>query len=658
MSATTAPEAPRAEIPPIGWRESLGHILRALRYAWPVRHLFLRKLVYGLIGIIPYILLPWPAKMVVDHVVLKQPLDASQYPGFFQPIVHMLDGASPERIVLFFLLMLLGTLVIFGGWGADSSQDKTGANLGNGHDIASRSENVANQAGSEMGGILGWLDFQAGLRISHALNHHYRSRLFERIQHLPASRLTDQRIGDAMYRLMYDTPEITEVCKHLVLTPVLTPAAVIVTLIVMSQTYSDAPEVLITAALMVPVAFLFTLPFSGRMRRYAQQARGTGAETTVTIEEGMSNILAVQGLGGQARERERFDRDSWRSYDEARSYMVIWVIMGLGLILLAILIGVTLFVSVTDRVFEGTMTVGDVSVVMVFFGQFAGHASKLGQTWIRLQDNVVGLKRVFELIDEPVDHQDEDALPLPTIRQGFRFEGVGFQYDEGTRALESVDLEARMASMVAVVGPAGAGKTTLVQMVPRFLRPTEGRITVDGLPLDRVDREDLRQQIAFVFQEPVLFDATIAENLRVSKPEASEEELWKAARAAGAAEFIERMPEGMATPLGRGGGRLSVGQKQRLSIARALLRDAPVLILDEPTAALDPETEARLVETLRAESRKRLVLVIAHRLSTIRDADTILFLEQGRVVEQGNHASLMAREDGAYRRFTLLQRSG
>ena len=644
-----------SEVRRVGNWEAIRHLGRALRYAWPVRGLYLQKALYGLIAIFPAVFLPWPSKLIVDHVVLKEPLDASQYPFFFQPIVEGLQGGSPLQVVLVVLGILAVALIVFGGWGTDSRQDQTGAALGQGSDMATQSENVANSASSGIGGILGWLEFRVTLRISHALNHHYRSQLFRRVQDLPMTRLTDQRIGDAMYRLMYDTPQLTEVCNRVVLTPILTPAAVGITLWVMSQTFGDAPEILLAASVMVPVSLLLTLPFSGAIRRRAQDARRTGAETTVTIEEGMSNILAVQGLGGQKRESERFEADSWRSYVDWRGYMILWIGIVAVMALLGFLVGLQLFYTVSDRVFAGTMTVGDLTVVLVFFGQFMGHAANLGGSWLYLQDNAIGLKRVFELIDEPSDHQPAEPLPLPDVRDGFRFEDVAYAYPDGTEALSGISFEARVGTMVAIVGPAGAGKTTLAQLTPRFLRPTAGRITVDGIALDAIDRGELRDRIAFVFQEPTLFDATIEENIRLGKPTATDAEVQSAAEAAGAAEFIARLPRGMATPLGRGGGRLSVGQKQRLSIARALVRDAPVLVLDEPTAALDPETEARLVETLREVSRDRLVLVIAHRLSTIRAADQILFLDEGRVRERGSHEELLSIAGGAYRHFVELQ---
>jgi len=314
-----------------------------------------------------------------------------------------------------------------------------------------------------------------------------------------------------------------------------------------------------------------------------------------------------------------------------------------------------MYYALTDQVFAGTMTIGDLGVILAYYFQLSFMTMQLAQLWIYMQDNVVGLRRVFELMDRPSDPQPDDPVRLPRIDQGFRFAGVGFSYPDGTRALSGIDFEARRGELIALVGPAGAGKTTLAQMLPRFLSASAGRIEVDGFDLESIDRDDLRAQIAFVFQEPVLFDATPLENIRVGKPDATLEEVREAARLARADAFIEALPQGYDTPLGRAGGRLSVGQKQRLSIARALVRKAPVLVLDEPTAALDPETEARLVETLREASRDRLVVVIAHRLSTIRSADQILFLQDGEIVERGSHEDLVGRAGGAYRHFVELQ---
>jgi ABC-type multidrug transport system fused ATPase/permease subunit len=237
-------------------------------------------------------------------------------------------------------------------------------------------------------------------------------------------------------------------------------------------------------------------------------------------------------------------------------------------------------------------------------------------------------------------------------------EDVSYSYPDGTPALESVTLEARVGQVTALVGPAGAGKTTLAYLLPRFVTPSSGRLCFDGRDVRDTTLDSIRDQVAFVFQETVLFDATVEENIRLGNASATDTEVRRAARIAGADEFIRRLPDGYSTALGRSGGKLSVGQKQRLSIARALVRTSRILVLDEPTSALDPETEQRLVGALREAARDRLVLVIAHRLSTVRAADQIVFLEAGRILERGGHHELMARPGGAYRRFVELQTRG
>ena len=209
--------------------------------------------------------------------------------------------------------------------------------------------------------------------------------------------------------------------------------------------------------------------------------------------------------------------------------------------------------------------------------------------------------------------------------------------------------------MIALVGATGAGKSTLAYTLPGFIRPTSGRVLLDGVDLTALDIDCVRENVAFVFQEPVVFDDTVTNNIRMGNPGATAEEVAAAARTAGALEFVEALPDGFRTRLGQGGATLSVGQKQRLAIARGLVSRAPVLVLDEPTAALDPETENALVGALQAERAQRLLIVIAHRLSTIRSADRIVFIEAGRIVETGTHAELMRRRAGAYRRFVELQ---
>ena len=224
----------------------------------------------------------------------------------------------------------------------------------------------------------------------------------------------------------------------------------------------------------------------------------------------------------------------------------------------------------------------------------------LGALWFDLQGASAGLERVFFLMDQPAEGDAANARVFGGLREGVRFEDVGYAYPDGTRALEGITFDARVGTLTAVVGPAGSGKTTLAHLAARFLEPSEGRVLLDGADARTWTRDSLRDRVSYVFQETFLFDGTIAENLRLGAPDASDERLWRALDEARASEFVTRLPQGLETRVGRGGSQLSVGQRQRVSIARALVRDSDLLILDEPTSALDPETETALVESLHA----------------------------------------------------------
>jgi len=300
-----------------------------------------------------------------------------------------------------------------------------------------------------------------------------------------------------------------------------------------------------------------------------------------------------------------------------------------------------------------------VPVVLRMYSLLYETAMQFGRIWIDQQDNAAAARRVYFAMDHEAEETGSSTAPsyrgvLPAL-VSLGFENVGFRYPDGRRALTDLSFEARAGETVAIVGPSGAGKTTLAQMIPGFLRPTEGRLTLNGIDIAGLDTAALRRGVAYVFQEHQLLTDTVAANLGIAKPDATVAEMESACRLAGALDFVRAMPDGLASTIGRGGGTLSTGQKQRLSIARGLLRGAPILILDEPTAALDPETERALLEALSATGQDRLTIVIAHRLSMIERADRIVFLDQGRLVETGSPDELMADDDGAYRRFVDMQ---
>lgn len=645
----------------ISGSETATLLRRALRYVRPFRARFGVKLVLLILSLLPFLLLPWPVKIVIDHVVEANPIGqtVTPYPFFVKPFLGPLAGASPLEILLATTAAQAVLLFLIGAIGAAASEnDRVDAYLAGGQDVATRSENQANAGFSLAGGLLGYLDFRWTIRLTQDLNHHYRSKLYERIHALPMTAFDDERIGDAVYRVMYDTPAITETCYRLLLTPIAAPLNVVLVVSMIALVYGDHPLLALCGLGFIPLIFLATLPFTGLARRNAERARKAGATTTSTAEESLTNILAVQSLGGEAREQQRFDDDSWESFSTFRDLLKVGIFATLAGTVPGVILGAFVFLYVTELVIAGALSPGDFAVLFTYFLLIVGSCVDLGALWMRLQEQAIGLHRVFFLMDLPGERDHPGAKPLPAVREGLRLENVSLRYPDGTTALREVSLTARVGEMTALVGPAGAGKSSLAYLVPRFLSASEGRVLLDGICVEELSMDALREKISFVFQETVLFDDTVEANIRLGRPEATDAEVVRAATLAGADEFIRRLPEGYRTRLGRGGGNLSVGQKQRLSIARALVRETPVLILDEPTSALDPDTEQRLVAALREASRRRLVLVIAHRLSTVRAADQIVFLQDGRIVERGDHETLLAMPDGAYRRFVDLQARG
>ncbi len=631
---------------------------QAVRYVAPFRARFALKALLTLASLAPLLLLPWPAKIVIDHVIDGRPvLDGlAAYPAFLRPAVALLDGMGRVEILLVVLGLQAVLVALVGALGLTGRErDDTNAYLASGHDTATSTENQANSGWSFAGGLLGLADFRFTLRLSQDFNHHYRARLFERIQSLPLTAFDDESIGDAVYRVMYDTPAITEVAYRLVLTPLVLPIAIGTTVAMLGHVYGEHPALLWTALAFAPAALAATFPFAAVLRRRETESRRAGATTTATVEEGMSNILAVQSLGGEARQRRRFDADSLASFAGYRAVIAAGMLAFLAAMVPGTWLVGRAFLYVADLVITGAISRGDFGVLIGYFFQMFFYAIELGALWIRVQRGAAGLARVFFLMDLPAERDAPGARELPRLARAVSIEDASYRYPDGTEALAGVSLEVPVGQVTALVGPAGAGKTTLAYLIPRFLAPQRGRVAFDGCDVAGASLASVRAQVAFVFQENVLFDGTIEENLRLGRLDASDFELRRAASIAGADEFIRALPDGYATRLGRAGARLSVGQKQRVAIARALLRDAPILILDEPSSALDPETEQRLVAALREASRTRAVLVIAHRLSTVRAADRIAFVEAGRIAEHGAPAELLARPGGAYRRFVELQ---
>ncbi len=620
---------------------------------------------------------PWPGKVVVDHIILGAPIgDASGFPGYLAPAVLLLDGMGPVEMMLWVFLLGVFMVTVFGfttsrGAGRSPSGAPTGASAGSsggataltpqghgtlaqGHDIATQTENQANLGSGLMAGILGFLDFRVHLRLSQSMNHFLRTRAARKIRSLPMTTLDDLRIGDSVYRVLYDTTSANMLLHGIALGLYSGLLGVVVTLSIMLTYYGGAPEVIVLGMLTLPIVLLIQLPFARRARRRGQASRASGSSTTSNIEEGMSNVLAVQSLGGNEREAQRFRRASAESFRRFRWEWFLVLTYRQAFSLALLLSQVVFFIVMAGRVIDGTFTAGDYFVLTYYFFVLSATFGAWGFMYTEWQRYIAGMRRVFFLMDLPAE-KARDGVQLNRIKRGVEMKGVGLVYPDGRRALRNVDLEARIGEIVAFVGPTGAGKTSLAYMVPAFVQATEGTVSIDGVDLKDVSVESLREQVSYVFQETQLFSDSILENIRYGNPAATEAQVERAARTAGAHDFIAALPDGYGTNLGTVTSKLSVGQKQRIAIARGLLRNAPVLILDEPTSALDPETEAYLVDALHEAAKDRLVIIIAHRLSTIAQADRIYFLGQGEVRESGSHEELMAIPDGRYREYVSLQ---
>ena len=639
--------------------DTLRLLKRSLRFVWPYRRQIAVKLALSITAVFIILFLPWPLKILVDHVVLGMAIADSPtpYPPYVQWLVAMLEGLTPYEVLWAIVGIGCIGIVTIGAFGGGSAQDQARDELSEGFDTATQSENLANVSNSKVSGLLGLFEFRYQLRTTHRINHQLRSMLYGRLMSLPLPRFADTSIGDAVYRVMYDTPSISRVCYDITVLPLVNLAMIWTAIWTMQYSFADVPTLVMVAWLAAPLMLITTFTMTATTRRRSLASRSAGADTTATLEEGLSNVIAVQSLGANDTQRDQIANDSSQSFKKFRSYTVMTLL--LSALQGAVVIGLVywVFIDIVDALVDERMSPGDYAVLYTYFFQIAGAAAGLGAIWFNLQNNAAGMRRVFQILDTSVDADNHGSENLLEPLTELELRNVSYRYPDGTLAIQNINFAAKKGEMIALVGSTGAGKSTLAYTIAGFTPPSEGQVFFNDTDARDMQLEIARQQVAFVFQETFVFDDTVANNIRMGNPGASDEAVEHAARTAGAYEFISELSNGFDTPLGRAGNTLSVGQKQRLAIARGLVSQSPILILDEPTAALDPETENALVSALQAEREERLLIVIAHRLSTIRSADRILLLQDGQIIESGTHDELMESSTGSYRRFAELQLS-
>ncbi len=496
------------------------------------------------------------------------------------------------------------------------------------------------------------------------INQTLRLALFDRLQALSLRFHAESRIGDAIYRLYQDSAMVTRLIEVLFLTPLFAIGRFVYSLAIV---FALNPRLALVLALAWPPLLLVGFRVSRRLRVGFRAAREANSALTARIQESLAGIKVIKAYGVESFAQGRFEQDSLAAFRRAFAVRSLFAVFGVGVFWIVGVASLMVTGWATQETRDATtvflgvwgFTVWNLGLYNYFkdrFGEATNVLRQLFYTWGQMQDIAIGLDRVFELLDLKPEVEDvPDAIVMPPFQSAAVFRGVSFGYQEDRPVLMDIHLEAKIDTITAIVGPTGAGKSTLMALLLRLFDPDSGSIEIDGWDIRSFTVQSLRSNIAIALQENLLFGTTVRENVRYAVPEATDDQVRAAARVACADTFIAELPQGYDTLLGERGAKLSTGQRQRLSIARAILKDTPILILDEPTASLDAETEMALLHNIKAWGKGRAIFLITHRFSTIRLADRVVYLREGRVVESGSHAELMAQERGAYRRLTEFE---
>jgi subfamily B ATP-binding cassette protein MsbA len=488
--------------------------------------------------------------------------------------------------------------------------------------------------------------------VSNRLVLDLRGAMFARLVRMPTHFFDDQTAGALLSRVAYDVAGVTSAATS-VLTVAVKDSVTVVALL--AWLFYLNWKLTLIALVTAPMIALVMRLFSRRLRHMARESQRAMGELVHVLEETIECHKVVKVFGGHEYESKRFERANQR----LRGFNMRQTIPSIAAapitqILASMALAIIVYIALEESI-AGRTTAGEFASFMLAMLMLLAPLKRLTDINAPLQRGLASAESVFGLLDAPVE-EDRGRVRLDRARGEVRYENVSFVYATRTEpALSGVDLVVRPGETVALVGGSGGGKTTLVNLLPRFYAPTQGRILLDGHDIQDLTLESLRNNLALVSQDVVLFNDTIQANIAYGRMgQASEQEVAAAAAAAHATKFIRETPDGLRTLVGENGLRLSGGQRQRLAIARALLKNAPVLILDEATSALDSESERLVQSALEVLMRGRTTIVIAHRLSTIERADRIVVLERGRVVEEGTHAALLARE-GVYAKLYRIQ---
>ncbi len=568
----------------------MGHVVlyrKLARHTLPYWSGIAGLVALGLLGTAMALLNPVPLKLVVDSVLGTRPL-----PAFLQQIVVGRAG-NPATATL---LLAIGLLIAV-------------AVLGHLQDLASTLLRAS---------------------VGERLTLEFRARLMQQVQRLSVSRHDSQGTTDSLYRIQQDALSIQYITTDGIV-PLVGAATTLVTMIAVTARL-DGQLALIALAVSPPLFWLSRI-YRPRMRTQFLQAKKLESSALAVVQEALGALRVVKAFGQEAHETDRFLRRSREGMAarirlallEGRYGLLVGLTMALGTAAV-LLVGVS-------HVRSGVLTLGQLLIVMGYVAQLYAPLKTIGRKTASIQSHLASAERAFALLEEAPDVAERlHARTIAHAAGRVAFRHVCFSYDATRPALDDVTFEVPPGARVALVGTTGAGKTTLVSLLTRFYDPTSGAVLLDGVDLRDYRLADLRDQFALVLQEPVLFSTSIAENIRYGRPGANDLEVIQAAKAAGAHDFIVRLPRGYETPVGERGAQLSGGERQRVALARAFLKDAPILILDEPTSSIDARTEAAILEAMERLMQDRTAFLVTHRPSALKNCGTRLHLERGRLV--------------------------
>lgn len=474
-----------------------------------------------------------------------------------------------------------------------------------------------------------------------------RSDIYQRLQTLPLRWFDNRPSGDIMTTVAEDIPSVERV-----LIDGIEQGLVSVLQIVVVGVFMFQADPTLTLYALIPLPFLTAgaLAYTRTSRDRHRKVRKASSAMNSLLQDNVSGMRQIKAYAMEHEEHARFNRASGALRSATLHVMRIWAIYRPGMHFLTS-IGMVIVLWVGARqLMEGRIQAGDLTAFLLLLKFFYDPIESLHQLNQILQSGRAAGERVFDILDAEPEADTLGGREMATIRGEVRYENVSFSYAGKTPTVKGVNLEARAGQTIALVGPTGAGKSTLINLLTRFYEYDQGRITIDGTPVHELNKNWLRSRIGYVTQEAFLFNGTVRDNLIIGRRDATDDELWAALQSANADAFVRRLPQQLDTHVGERGVKLSVGEKQRVSIARALLRNPPILLLDEATASVDTETERQIQEALEHLMAHRTSFVIAHRLSTVRNADRIYVLDHGQVIEEGTHDELIGR-DGMYARL-------